>query len=75
MSEARFEDELSAVEDIVRKLERGEIGLDDALQLFEDGIARLRALETRLTDAEARVRAVLERAGILVEEPIDADDR
>lgn len=75
MTERRFEDELDEVEEVVRKLERGSIGLDDALQLFEDGIARLRALEARLTDAEARVRAVLEDAGMLREEPIETDER
>lgn len=75
MSEQRFEDELNAVEGIVRRLERGEIGLDEALQLFEDGIVRLRALETRLSDVESRVRVVLEQAGMLVEEPIESDER
>jgi exodeoxyribonuclease VII small subunit len=73
MSEQRFEDELAQVEDIVRRLERGEIGLDEALQLFEDGIARLRKLETRLSEVESRVRAVMEQAGMLVEEPFDPE--
>jgi exodeoxyribonuclease VII small subunit len=56
-------EELARLEEIVRKLEADDVDLDAALQLFEEGVARLRAARERLTAAELKVQAVLEEAG------------
>jgi exodeoxyribonuclease VII small subunit len=56
-------DDLARLEEIVRKLEAEDLDLDDALQLFEEGVARLRAARERLAAAELKVQAVLEEAG------------
>jgi exodeoxyribonuclease VII small subunit len=56
-------DELSRLEEIVRRLESDEVELDAALALFEEGVARLRAARERLAAAELKVQAVLEEAG------------
>jgi exodeoxyribonuclease VII small subunit len=55
--------ELARLEEIVRKLEAEDVELDEALQLFEEGVARLRAARDRLSAAELKVQAVLEEAG------------
>jgi exodeoxyribonuclease VII small subunit len=55
--------DLARLEEIVRKLEADDLELDDALQLFEEGVARLRAARERLAAAELKVQAVLEEAG------------
>ena len=55
--------ELARLEEIVRKLEAEDLELDDALRLFEEGVARLRAARERLAAAELKVQAVLEEAG------------
>lgn len=55
--------ELARLEEIVRKLEAEDIELDEALRLFEEGVARLRAARERLSAAELKVQAVLEEAG------------
>jgi exodeoxyribonuclease VII small subunit len=55
-------DELARLEEIVRKLEADDVELDTALELFEEGVARLRAARERLADAEVKVQAVLEAA-------------
>jgi exodeoxyribonuclease VII small subunit len=55
-------EELKALEDLVRRLESDGIDLDEALRLFEQGIARLRRARERLGEAEQSVRAVLESA-------------
>jgi exodeoxyribonuclease VII small subunit len=52
-------EELRALEEIVRRLESDETDLDEALTLFEDGVARLRRARARLAEAEAAVQAVL----------------
>jgi exodeoxyribonuclease VII small subunit len=54
--------DLRRLEEIVRGLEAEDTELDRALQLFEEGVARLRAARERLTEAEARVQKVLEDA-------------
>jgi exodeoxyribonuclease VII small subunit len=56
-------EELSRLEEIVRRLEADDVELDAALALFEEGVARLRSARERLTAAELKVQAVLEEAG------------
>ncbi len=54
--------DLRRLEEIVRSLEADDTDLDRALQLFEEGVSRLRAARDRLAEAEARVQKVLEDA-------------
>lgn len=56
-------DDLTRLEEIVRRLEAEDLELDAALALFEEGVARLRAARERLTGAELQVQKVLEEAG------------
>jgi exodeoxyribonuclease VII small subunit len=56
-------DELTRLEEIVRRLEADDLELDAALELFEEGVARLRAARERLATAELQVQKVLEEAG------------
>ncbi len=68
-------DDLRRLEEIVRRLESDDSDLDQALALFEEGVARLRAARERLALAEARVQKVLEQAdGTLRFEPLDGGD-
>jgi exodeoxyribonuclease VII small subunit len=65
-------DDLRRLEEIVRRLEGDDSDLDQALALFEEGVALLRAARERLAAAEARVQKVLEQAdGTLRLEPLD----
>jgi exodeoxyribonuclease VII small subunit len=57
--------DLSRLEEIVRRLEADDVELDTALALFEEGVARLRAARERLVSAEVKVQTVLEEAGDL----------
>ena len=54
--------DLRRLEEIVRALEAEDGELDRALALFEEGVARLKAARDRLTEAEAKVKRVLEDA-------------
>ena len=56
-------DDLTRLEEIVRRLEADDVELDAALALFEEGVARLRAARERLAAADLKVQAVLEEAG------------
>lgn len=52
----RFEQALAELDRILRDLEDGETGLDDALTRYERGVALLRHCYGQLKDAEQRVR-------------------
>ncbi|HET7598690.1 MAG TPA: exodeoxyribonuclease VII small subunit [Gemmatimonadales bacterium] len=54
--------QLARLEEIVRRLESDELDLDEALALFEQGVACLREARARLAEAQLTVRAVLEGA-------------
>jgi exodeoxyribonuclease VII small subunit len=54
-----FESALKRLEEIVKKLETGELSLDSALELFEEGIKLSRFCHTRLEQAERRVDILL----------------
>src|SRR5439155_18005849 len=56
-----FETALKRLEEIVTRLENGELTLDSALQLFEEGIKLSRFCHTRLEEAERRVEILLLR--------------
>ncbi|MBA2564589.1 MAG: exodeoxyribonuclease VII small subunit [Gemmatimonadetes bacterium] len=58
-----MEQELKRLEAIVQRLERDEIPLDQALALFEEGIAIARSARGKLEAAEGRVREILREAG------------
>jgi exodeoxyribonuclease VII small subunit len=54
-----FEASLKRLEEIVRKLESGELPLDTALELFEEGIRLSRFCNSTLDQAERRVEILL----------------
>lgn len=57
-----FEDSLARLESIVEELDGDDVELDRALQLFEEGVERLRAAASQLQRAEAQVRVLVEQA-------------
>jgi exodeoxyribonuclease VII small subunit len=57
-----FETALKRLEEIVRKLENGELSLDSALEFFEEGIKLSRFCHTKLEQAERRVEILLKNS-------------
>ena len=53
--ERSFEESLAELERVVRDLEDGELGLDEALARYERGVALVRQCQGRLTQAEQRI--------------------
>ena len=58
-AEATFEEELEALDEVVDDLESGDLGLDEALKRFEEGVALTRGLRARLAAAEGCVEELL----------------
>lgn len=71
----RFEESLGELEGLVRRLESGELPLEDALGAFERGVGLVRLLSERLADVETRVETLLKsHGGQLVLQPLSDDD-
>jgi len=58
-----FEDALRALEDVVRKLESGEVPLDDSISLYERGEDLRRHCQARLDAASARIEKIVNGPG------------
>jgi len=72
MSEAKgFEEALDHLENRVRKLEAGDISLDEALVLFEEGVSLARTCHEHLDAAEERVSALTRGATEIQHSPLD----
>jgi exodeoxyribonuclease VII small subunit len=71
-----FEQAMNCLEAIVRKLEAGELPLDETVRLYEEG-QRLRLYcEQYLADAEQRIAVIRQASdgGIIVEQSSDDHD-
>lgn len=60
ISQLSFEDALRALEDIVRKLESGDVPLDDSISLYERGEALRKHCQARLDAAQARIERIVQ---------------
>lgn len=60
--EKTFESSLGELEAIVRKLEQGDLDLEESLELFEKGVKLSRECRDRLTKAERRIEILLKDA-------------
>lgn len=59
ISGMNFEDALRALEDVVRKLESGEVPLDDSITLYERGEQLRKLCQARLDAAQARIERIV----------------
>ena len=53
-----FEEALRALEEVVRKLESGEVPLDDSISLYERGEELRKHCQARLDAAQARIERI-----------------
>ncbi len=58
--EMSFEDKLSELETIVEKLEKGQLSLNESLELFEHGITLSRECNAMLKNASQKVEKLIE---------------
>ena len=54
-----FEKKLSRLEEIVQKMEKGELPLEQSLKLFEEGIKLSRECHVQLNQAEEKVKKLV----------------
>jgi exodeoxyribonuclease VII small subunit len=54
-----FEQALKELEEIVLRLEKGELALEESLKLYEEGIRLSRICHTKLEEAEGKIEILL----------------
>ena len=64
-----YEKSVQRLEEIVSELDGGDLELNKALKLFEEGIKCLRDASAELGQAEARVKTLVEQSDGLFELP------
>ncbi len=63
MSEQRFEDALHRLEEIVSKMEEGNIDLDMSLKYYEEGIKLVQFCSEKLKNVEQKIKVLREKEG------------
>ena len=58
-TEMSYEDSLKRLEEIVQRLESGQLSLDESLHLFEEGTRLTKVCQQRLTEAELRIERLV----------------
>jgi exodeoxyribonuclease VII small subunit len=71
--EMKFEDCLQRLEQIVDELEKGDLALDKALALFEEGVKLSNSCRDQLDAAEGRIEILLKQNGKMQAEPFSGE--
>jgi exodeoxyribonuclease VII small subunit len=61
MAGEKFETALKKLEDVVKRLEGGDLSLDDSLKAFEEGVKCAEICTKRLNEAEQKVEVLLRK--------------
>ena len=61
MAVDKFESALNKLEEVVKRLEGGELSLDDSLKAFEEGVKQAAFCAKKLNEAEKKVEMLLKQ--------------
>jgi exodeoxyribonuclease VII small subunit len=75
MSKEKFEEALEKLEEIVRRMEAGEMTLEESLKAFEEGIKLSRLCMKKLDEADRRVELLLREDGEIATKPFAGEER
>jgi exodeoxyribonuclease VII small subunit len=70
MATRSFEQALADLEQRVARLEKGELPLEDALRIFEEGVALVRECHETLDAADARIAVLTDTSSGIQEAPL-----
>lgn len=71
-TELKFEEAMAALEDIVGKLEHGDVPLEQAIELFQQGMKLSQVCSTKLEQVERKIEMIVEEDGELRKKPFGA---
>ncbi len=69
-----YEDNIKRLEEIVRKLERGEISLQEGLESYEEGIALIRVCQEQLERATERIKVLSPKGDLEILQDSEGED-
>ena len=75
MEKLSFEEALKKLEEIVSTLEKGDLPLEEALKLFEEGMKLSKFLREKLDEIELKIEKLVEEEGKLRTEPFKYEGR
>lgn len=65
-----FESSLQTLEQLVTKMEAGDLSLEESLKAFEDGIKLTRECQQALQNAEQKVQVLMQKNGEVIQAPL-----
>lgn len=68
MEKLKFEDAIKKLEDIAKELESGELGLDESVAKFEEGIKLSKKCNNMLNEAEKKINILIDNGEEIKEE-------
>ncbi len=71
MKEKKFEDAMKELENIVKRLESGDLSLEESIKLFEEGVALSKYCSGKLEEAEKKISILVKDEGGIKKEPFD----
>jgi exodeoxyribonuclease VII small subunit len=71
---AKFEDCLKRLEEIVDRLEKGDLALEESLALFEEGMKLSNSCRGELEQAEGKVEILLKQGAKLQSQPFESEE-
>ena len=74
MSEKNFDEMLQELESLVRNLESGHIGLEEAMAAYKHGMELKKQCDIKLSEAKAQIdKLIVESEKIVGKEPLDIE--
>ena len=70
-----FEEKLRELEQLVTRMEDGNLGLEDSLRAFENGVELVKRCQRALAAAEQKVKVLTSAEGDTGDLELDADER
>jgi exodeoxyribonuclease VII small subunit len=74
MPEEKFEEMLEKLENIVHRMEEGNMTLEESLVAFEEGIKLSRMCAKKLDEAQRKVEILLQQEGEPATEPFTGEE-
>ena len=74
IDELPFEEALQRLEQVVDRLEQGDVELEASLEAFEEGVKLSRRCAGQLEAAEQRIEVLVREGGEWLARPFDEDD-
>jgi len=74
MARDKFEEALQKLDEIIRRMEAGDMSLEESLKAFEEGVKLARFCSRRLDEAERRVEILLKEDEELSVRPFQEEE-